>query len=117
LLVICAKKSKDAPADVLGPFVLSLLNMCEAGLLQKTEYSIHKRLCRALKDVGCNHWYALMPQPPQDAQPVSAAAMPEVCVFVCVSLSVCVVVLESPLYRDFISCSSSWRPFVYAKLN
>ena len=80
LLVICAKKSKDAPADVLGPFVLSLLNMCEAGLLKETEYSIHKRLCQALKDVGCNHWYALMPQPPQGAQPVPVAAMPEVVV-------------------------------------
>jgi len=34
LLVMCAKKSKDAPPEVLGPFVLSLLNMCEAGLLK-----------------------------------------------------------------------------------
>jgi len=34
LLVISAKKAKDAPPDVFGSFTLSLLNMCEAGLLK-----------------------------------------------------------------------------------
>ena len=57
LLVISAKKSKDAPAEVFGPFVLSLLSMCEAGLLNETEYAVHRRLCQAFKDIGCNHWY------------------------------------------------------------
>jgi len=77
LLVICAKKSKDAPADVFGSFALSLLNMCESGLLEKSDYSVHKRLCQALKDVGCNHWYALVPQATAAGAPIPAAALPE----------------------------------------
>ena len=26
------------------------------GLLKDSDYSVHKRLCQALKDIGCNHW-------------------------------------------------------------
>ena len=64
LLAICAKKSRDAPPDVFGPFALSLLSMCQAGLLTETDYSVHKQLCQALKDLGCNHLHALMPPVP-----------------------------------------------------
>ena len=77
LMVVSAKKSKDAPADAFGPFVLSLLNMCEAGLLKSSDYSVHKRLCQALKDIGCNHWYALVSQP-TTTTPMSAETLPEV---------------------------------------
>ncbi len=64
LLAICAKKSRDAPPDVFGPFALSLLSMCQAGLLTETDYSVHRKLCQALKDLGCNHLHALMPPVP-----------------------------------------------------
>jgi len=58
---------------------------------------VHKRLCQILKDIGCNHWYALMP-------PAVAGVLVCVCVFVCTHLCLYIYICV----YDTISLKRFW---------